>query len=77
MKPLLLTILISFLIVLPAPAQDNQTKEDIKMQYGEPFWRGEGEQREVWYYPHKRMFIYFEGDKVVEIDIITGESGHI
>jgi ribosomal protein S27AE len=58
-------------------AEDSQTKEDILETYGKPFWKSEGGQKEVWYYPHKKMFIYFEDDKVVEIDIMAGETGHI
>lgn len=58
-------------------AEDSQTKEDILETYGEPFWQGGHKDVEVWYYPQQRMFILFEGDRVVEIDIITGESGHI
>lgn len=74
MKPLLLTILI-FLLCFSAPAQDHQSKEDIKMQYGEPYWQGGHKDISVWYFAEPyRMFIYFEGDKVVEIRVQTGDS---
>lgn len=77
MKLLLLTIL-ACLIPLTAFAQekaeDCQTKSDILMTYGEPFWKSEGGRRDLWYYPHKRMFVYFEGDKAVEIDVVTAEK---
>lgn len=54
--------------------QDYQTKEDIKMQYGEPYWQGGYKDIDVWYYPHNRMFIFFDKDKVVRIDVVTGEK---
>lgn len=77
MKPLLLTILIC-LISLTAFAQekaeDCQTKSDILRACGEPFWKGKGELREVWYYPHKSMFIFFDKEKVTMIDVLGGEE---
>ena len=75
MKPLLLTIL-AFLLCFSALAQeqDYQTKDDIKMEFGEPYWQGGHKDISVWYYPQQRMFIFFEKDKVVRIDVVTGEK---
>lgn len=76
MKILFLIILICLPLIAFAQenVEDYRTKSAILSTYGEPFWKNEGEQRKVWYYPHQRMFIFFEEDKAVEIDVIIEES---
>lgn len=51
-----------------------QTKEDVLMDLGEPVWKEESEQREVWHYPEQSMFIFFKRDKVIEIDAVAEEN---
>lgn len=74
-KLLALAILICLISLTVFGQEKNyQMKTGILKTYGEPFWKGEGKQREVWYYPRQRMFIYFEGDRAIEIDVIAGEK---
>ena len=69
-------LLLAIIILLPltALAEGYQTKQDILQAYGKPFWKGEGEKQEVWYYPHNRTFIFFDKDKVVKINVVTEEK---
>ncbi|MFH1045520.1 MAG: hypothetical protein V1727_00965 [Candidatus Omnitrophota bacterium] len=61
-------------MAIPLGKEDYQTKADILETFGKPYYQDGYKDVGVWYYEEQRMFIFFDGDKVVRIDYMAAEE---